>query len=146
MHFGSLMLDRPHAKRCEGKSDIDCELRTHVKLASFRRHQSSSTVCIPAEPTSFCSGVVGGSYTAHWAIEHRPLARRRLKNAAATLGEIEELPSSPLSRRGRRSGSRCKCEQLAPPGDALGQELEEQFTDESAQGPAQGNLHGHMKP
>ena len=56
MHFGSLMLDRPHAKRCEAKNDIDCELRTHVKLASFRRHQSSSTVCIPAEPTSFCSG------------------------------------------------------------------------------------------
>jgi len=51
MHFGSLMLDRPHAKRCD-----DCELRTHVKLASFRRHQSSSTVCIPAEPTSFCPG------------------------------------------------------------------------------------------
>ena len=62
MHFGSLMLDRPHAKRCD-----DCELRTHVKLASFRRHQSSSTVCIPAEPTSFCSGggtqIIGRSST-----------------------------------------------------------------------------------
>jgi len=37
MHFESLMHDHPHAKRCEAKNDIDCELRTHVKLALEER-------------------------------------------------------------------------------------------------------------